>query len=102
MSEQPSARPEPEWDVADRIRKALREGGIGVTQIADYLGVSRTTVSNWINGRVPAPSPALRLIAMRTGVPFEWLCHGDVLPCRPRGIASGQRGSNFMQSLEAA
>jgi transcriptional regulator with XRE-family HTH domain len=63
----------PEWDLADRMRKCLRHAGIGVQEIADYLGVSRTTVSTWINGRIAPSTQTLRLWAMRTGVPYEWL-----------------------------
>jgi transcriptional regulator with XRE-family HTH domain len=63
----------PTWDVADRMRKALRFSGVGVQEIADYLGVSRNTVSTWINGRIEPSKQTVRLWALRTGVPFEWL-----------------------------
>jgi transcriptional regulator with XRE-family HTH domain len=70
MSEAPAV---PEWDLADRMRKALRVSGNSVHGMADYLGVVPETVSTWINGR-NRPSPAtLRLWAMRCGVPYEWL-----------------------------
>ena len=70
----------PRWDTADRMRKALRVAGIGVSEMADYLGVSRTSVSNWINGRVPPSIQTLRLWALRTGVPYPWLLGGDTVP----------------------
>jgi transcriptional regulator with XRE-family HTH domain len=63
----------PEWDTADRMRKALREAGIGVQEIADYLGVARNTVSTWINGRIEPSTQTLRLWALRCGVPYGWL-----------------------------
>ena len=63
----------PEWDLADRMRKALRESGTGVSDMADYLDVSRTAVSNWINGRIVPGRQTLMLWAIRTGVPLEWL-----------------------------
>jgi len=66
----------PEWDLADRMRKALRESGTGVQDIADYLGVARNTVSTWINGRIAPSTQTLRLWALRTGVDYDWLCHG--------------------------
>jgi len=88
MSEQPASRPDvPQWDTADRTRKALRTAGIGVQEIADYLEVSRTTVSNWINGRIDPPPPVMRLIAMRCGVSYEWLRHGG--PVGPNGPGNG-------------
>jgi len=64
----------PEWDLADRMRKALRESPYGAGEIAAYLGVNRTTVSLWLSGKIKPRTSTLRLWAMRTGVPFEWLC----------------------------
>ena len=69
----------PQFDTADRLRKALRESGVGAQEMADYLGVNRNTVSNWINGHHPPRGAYLRLWALRTGVPFEWLEHGEVM-----------------------
>lgn len=66
----------PEFDTADRMRKALRTSGVGVQDMADYLGVARNTVSTWINGRIQPSTQTLRLWALRTGVPYEWLQHG--------------------------
>ena len=64
---------EPEWDLADRMRKALRQSGLSVQEMAGYLGVSRTAVSSWINGRIEPGHQTLLLWALRTGVSFEWL-----------------------------
>lgn len=63
----------PVFDTADRLRKALRTSGVGVQEIADYLGVSRNTVGAWINGRVTPGKGMVMLWALRTGAPFEWL-----------------------------
>lgn len=73
MSEQPDGGHVPQWDVADRMRKALRHADLGVAEMADYLGVSRTSVSNWINGRVEPSLQTLRLWSLRTGVSLEWV-----------------------------
>lgn len=67
---------EPRFDLADRMRKALRESGVSALEMADYLGVSRNTVSNWINGHARPSTAAVRLWAMRTGIPFDWLTTG--------------------------
>jgi transcriptional regulator with XRE-family HTH domain len=91
MSEQAGTVPVPQWDTADRLRKALRESGTGVQEMADYLGVSRTSASNWINGRIEPDRRTLRLWALRSGVSYEWLCHGDHAPCGP-GVSAGQGG----------
>lgn len=66
----------PEFDLADRMRKALRTADMGVQEMADYLGVARNTVSTWINGRIVPNRQTVLLWAMRTGVPLEWLESG--------------------------
>ena len=66
----------PTWDVADRMRKGLREAAIGIQDMADYLGVTRNTVGTWINGRNQPSTQTLRLWALRTGVSYEWLAKG--------------------------
>jgi transcriptional regulator with XRE-family HTH domain len=77
MSEQPAAPlGVPQWDTADRLRKALRTANVSVQEIADYLGVSRTSASNWINGRIDPSTQTLRLWALRTGVSYTWLRDG--------------------------
>lgn len=66
----------PKWDLADRMRKAMRDADLGVQEMADHLGVSRNTVSTWINGRNRPSAPALKLWAIRTEVSYEWLRDG--------------------------
>ena len=77
MSNAPAEGNIPQFDLADRLRKALRVADVSVQEIADYLGVSRNTVGAWINGRVVPGKAFIRLWAMRTGVPFEWLQTGE-------------------------
>lgn len=72
--------PIPPWDLADRLRKSLRVSGVGVQEMADYLEVSRNTVSAWVNGRTPPSSQSVRLWALRTGFPYEWLRGGPTPP----------------------
>ena len=73
----------PSFDEADRLRKALRESGVSVQEMAEYLGVSRNTVSRWINGAVPPKAHVMRLWALRTGVPYEWLAGKRSVSRRP-------------------
>ncbi len=79
MSEQQAAVV-PDWDQCDRMRKALRHAHLGPQEMADYLGVSRQSAGNWINGRVEPSSQTLRLWAQVTGVSYRWLCHGNEGP----------------------
>jgi transcriptional regulator with XRE-family HTH domain len=55
------------------MRKALRFSGTGVSEMADYLGVTRGTISTWINGRIRPSVQTLRLWALQCGVDYEWL-----------------------------
>jgi transcriptional regulator with XRE-family HTH domain len=68
----------PEFDLADRMRKALRVADLGVQQMADYLGVGRNTVSTWINGKIAPSTQTIRLWAIRCDVPYDWLRWGDI------------------------
>lgn len=77
MSIQPETSAVPEWDLADRMRKALRVSGLGVQEMADYLEVSRNTVGTWINGRIAPGTQTIRLWALRTGVAYTWLRDGE-------------------------
>jgi transcriptional regulator with XRE-family HTH domain len=66
----------PEWDLTDRLRKSLQHAGIDAQEMASYLGVSRTSVWNWLAGRNRPAAAAVRLWAMRTGVDYDWLRDG--------------------------
>lgn len=88
MTEQPDTANAPEWDLADRLRKALREAEVSSQEMAEYLEIGRHTVSNWINGRTRPRKSDLRLWAMRCGVPYEWLATGQL----PRGSSDQPRG----------
>ncbi|MFZ4843027.1 helix-turn-helix domain-containing protein [Mycetocola saprophilus] len=65
-----------EFDMADRLRKSLRLSDISNNEMAEYLEVSRTTVSNWINGRTELRGIHLRMWAARVGLPVSWLKDG--------------------------
>jgi len=84
MSHTPSGGAVPQFDLADRMRKSLRESGIGVQEMADYLGAGRSTVSNWINGRIRPSVQTLRLWSLRCDVDYDWLI-GNGCPRRARG-----------------
>lgn len=80
----------PEEDLADRLRRARRKAGLEQQELADQLGISRSAVSGYENGRVPK-RPVILSWALATGVDIEWLQRGrvtvykqdiDVLPDR--------------------
>ena len=72
----------PSWTIADRLRKAREEAGLGVAEFAEEIGVNRRTVSRYESGANP-PKSIVLLWQMRTGVPAEWLTTGK---CTPRDL----------------
>lgn len=66
----------PEFDLADRMRKALRVSSWTVQGIAEHFGVGRNTVSTWINGRITPNERTLKLWAIACGVDLQWLRTG--------------------------
>lgn len=79
----------PEWDLTDRLRKALRAAGVSVQAMADELDCTRQTVGAYLGGRVTPKVPVLRVWAIKCGVPYEWLATGTIArnggPERPGG-----------------
>src|SRR5215469_3400813 len=102
MSESETVLPGPQWDMADRLRKALRHSGVGVSEMAAYLGVSRESVSNWINGRIHPSVQTLRLWALRCGVSYDWLTDGDPPPLRGGPVGAGAVPSSSVAHLVRA
>lgn len=80
MTEQSAAPAVPEFELSDRLRRALRHADVGSNEMAEYLEVSRHTISNWINGRTRPPATAVKLWAMRCGVDYRWLVSGVERP----------------------
>ncbi len=79
----------PEWDLSDRARKALRVADMSVSEMAEYLGITRETAGRYMNGKANMPLHAVRLWALRTGVPFEWLKTGEVPSPGGDGTSAG-------------
>lgn len=61
---------------ADRLGKALHVSGVSNQEMADALGVSRTTVSNYTSGRTSPSKLQLKEWALKTGAPLEWILTG--------------------------
>lgn len=78
MSAQPLDHAMLQFDLSDRLRKSLHAAEIGVQEMADYLDVSRNTVSRWVNGDREPKLSTLRLWALRTGAPLDWLTTGEI------------------------
>lgn len=72
----------PEWDLHDRLQKALRESGMSVAALAQRLGVHRNTISSSLHGRVAVDRRTILAWALATGVDAQWLETGKA-PTRP-------------------
>jgi len=91
MSMQPAGDDRFEFDKADRMRRALRVSGVGIGEMSELLDVSRNTIGNWINGRAEPRTRDLKEVALKTGMPYEWLRTGRTddnghSPVGPTGI----------------
>lgn len=61
------------FTLGDRLRKARRSAGLSSADLAERIGVSRNTVSNYENGRVKPRRAALRRWAEVTGLSLDEL-----------------------------
>ncbi len=77
----PQAGAIPAWTIGWRMQRALAHAGVSVEEISDELGVSRSSVSRWLNDRALPRAAYLKVWALRTGVAYEWLA-GDQFPRR--------------------
>ena len=78
MSTQESERIPP-LTLGWRLKMAL--GDDAAQDMADYLGVSRQTISRWMGDKGAPPKRAyLAQWALRTNVPYRWLVDGVSTP----------------------
>src|SRR5262245_23404953 len=85
----------PEWTLGWRLRLSLDHASVAVEQMADELGVSRSTVSRWLNDRGTPSRGYLTLWAQRTRVPRSWLTTGQL----PR-VDSNHQPADTVHDLE--
>lgn len=69
----------PEWTLADRLRKARETAGMDQVQLAEAMGIARTTVGNYEHGHTSPRPYILKEWALVTGVPLWWL-KGNAAP----------------------
>lgn len=64
----------------------MKVSGESVQGMAAFFGVSRETISTWLNDR-HAPSKAVMMLwASKTGAPLEWLMTGNHLDKTPDAL----------------
>jgi transcriptional regulator with XRE-family HTH domain len=69
----------PEFEMRHRMGLALEYGSVSVNEMARELGISRTTISNYLHGRTQPRRGDLIAWAMRCGVPFDWLVENEMI-----------------------
>lgn len=68
----------PQWTAADRLRKARVTAGLTQTELAEQMGVAKSTVSNYEAGHTTnLRTIVLKQWALATGVPVAWLRYGE-------------------------
>ena len=67
-----------EFTLGERMEKALRSSGLNQADMAHTYGVSRATISNWLHGRTNPSTATVRVWAILTSVPLEWLETGNI------------------------
>ncbi len=62
---------------AARIKQARKDAGLSQGGLAERLGVDRSAVAQWERNNAAGPTVGhLTMIALATGVSFEWLATG--------------------------
>jgi DNA-binding XRE family transcriptional regulator len=89
MSTQPGAGAVPAWTLSDRLRKAREFAGLKQAELADEIGIARSSVVNYEAGRYAPSRPVALSWAIRCGVDYGWLT-GD--PDRRVALAAIGRG----------
>ncbi|WP_130506913.1 helix-turn-helix domain-containing protein [Microterricola gilva] len=66
----------PTWTLVDRLRKSRLLAGMEQADLAELIGVSRNSVSNYENGKTELSATTFVRWAAATGVSLEWLAEG--------------------------
>ncbi|MCM0622596.1 helix-turn-helix domain-containing protein [Nocardioides bruguierae] len=66
----------PQWTQGDRLRKARQKTGMTAREFANELGVSHGTITNAENDNRDVRAITIKLWALVTGVPLQWLQTG--------------------------
>lgn len=80
----------PEIQVRHRLRIAREYAGLEQEQLADMIGVSRTTISNAEKGRGAPRKITLNAWALACGVPVSWIITGYG-PTKPTDMCRANR-----------
>lgn len=95
MSTQEQSGHIPPLTLGWRLRMSLETTGISVQEMADELGVERRSPSRWMHDQgTPPRSAFVKVWALKTGVPYEWLATGIEPDDGPEGGGDQQKPSS--------
>ncbi|WP_346016026.1 helix-turn-helix transcriptional regulator [Corynebacterium auriscanis] len=63
----------PTWDIIDRVIKARRTAGLKQAELAEMIGIARTTLAGIEQGKRTPRRTEIIAIAFATGVDLGWL-----------------------------
>ena len=94
MSTQPNAGLIPHFTIYDRLRKARETAGLDQKDLAERIGISRTSVSSYEAGRISKPRQiVLNAWSLATGVPVQWITTGIAPAPENDGAPAGGAGA---------
>lgn len=104
MSTEANAGAVPAVTLGWRLQMSLRQSGVSVQQMANELGLGRSTLSRWMNDHAPEPPRAayLKVWALRTGVPYEWLSTGAAPTTKGPGPGVSRDRGNKLPRLDSS
>lgn len=73
--------------IGERLRSLLKEKGISQIELANYLGVHRNTVGDWLKGRMEPGAINAYKIADFLDCDPEWLIIGRKMERPHQGVA---------------
>ncbi len=63
----------PEWTLGDRLRKAREHAGLTQAELAELIGIARSSVVSYEIGRTEPSRPVVLSWSLATGVATEWV-----------------------------
>jgi transcriptional regulator with XRE-family HTH domain len=90
-----------DWTLGWRLRRSAAFAGIELQSMAEYLEVSKQTISRWTRDEDRPKRVFIKAWAERTGVPLDWLEDGDT-PKNDGGQPVGRPPSRTARKVDAA
>ena len=88
----------PTWTLVDRLRKSRLLAGLEQADLADMIGVSRNSISNYENGKTELSATTFVRWAAATGVTLDWLAEGlnaKTAPANAETVSTTVRPKGF-------